>query len=178
MKLDSCGSALFVSYLQHLCDTAVMADKKTGGQSVKKTKGVSFESNTKSNTSQLSRGLAQPREWLNLVQVGLRGAGYSGKASAQQRIVPISMIQSLGHLILPGCSAFLHPIPGNICKNLSIMVNAPVIPDLCPGDGTGLLWKVCHLSKQPPDHAVCLVFAIMGRSAQVSYRETSTRSQT
>lgn len=29
MKLDSCGSALFLSYLQHLCDTAVMADKKT-----------------------------------------------------------------------------------------------------------------------------------------------------
>jgi len=58
MKLDSCGSALFLSYhLQHLCDTAVMADKKTGGQSVKKTEVASFA------TSQLSHGLAQPGEW-------------------------------------------------------------------------------------------------------------------
>ena len=83
MKLDSCGSALFLCYrLQHLCDTAVMADKKTEGQSVKKTEVASFASNTKSNISQLSHGLAQPREWLNFAQVGLRGAGCKVEASA------------------------------------------------------------------------------------------------
>lgn len=108
MKLDSCGSALFLCYLQHLCDTAVMADKKTGGQNVKKTEVVSFASNTKSNISQLSHGLAQHREWLNFAQVGLRGAGCKEEASVQQCITPISMIQSLGHLIFPKCSAFLH----------------------------------------------------------------------
>lgn len=108
MKLDSCGSALSPCYLQHLCDTAVMADKKTGGQSVKKTVVVSFASNTKRNISQLSHGLAAPREWLNFAQGGPRGAGCKGEASAQQHIIPVSTIQSSGHLIFPGCSAFLH----------------------------------------------------------------------
>lgn len=107
MKLDSCGSALFLCYLQHLCNTAVMADKKTEGQSVKKTEVVSFASNTKSSISWLSHRLAQPRVWLNFAQVGLRGAGCK-KAFARQCIPPISTFQSLEHLIFPGCSCFLH----------------------------------------------------------------------
>lgn len=136
MKLDSCGSALFLCTLQHICNTTVMADKKTEGQSVKKTGVVSFLLNMKSNISQLSHGSAQPREWLNFIQVQLRGAGFT--TSVKQHITSINTFQSLGHLFFPGCFSALSHSPCTISftpgkkkltkpNHLSIMINAPVV---------------------------------------------------
>lgn len=173
MKLDSCGSALSLCYLQHLWDTTVMADKKTGGQSVKKTVVVSFASNTKRNISQLSHGLAAPREWLNFAQGRPRGAGCKGEASAQQHITPIRTIQSLGHLIFPDALLFcieqktyaISSTPGNKCKNLPIIIQCTSYPQLICWGWKRSLWKICRLYKQPTDHAVCHVLAIIIRGS-------------
>lgn len=78
LKLDSCGSALFLSYLQHLRDITVMADNKTEVKMSRK-QAVYFALAVKINISQLSHGFVQPREWLTFAQSRRRGAGCRGR---------------------------------------------------------------------------------------------------